>query len=115
MSAGCTQRFVGGLIASGGDHAEVVPEPIATKYLALGGPAAVGGPVAPAVCDSGACNQRFSAARIDSSPRGVIATTKWFFDAWASTGFEKGRLGLPQAEMTCIPATCYQPFAGGTL
>lgn len=115
VSAGCTQRFVGGLIASGGDHAEIVPEPIATKYLALGGPGGVGGPVTPAVCDSGACNQRFSAARIDSSSRGVIATTKWFFDAWASTGFEKGRLGLPQADMTCIPATCYQPFAGGTL
>lgn len=116
VPAGCTQRFVGGLIASGDGRAEVVPEPIATKYLSLGGPAAVGGPVTPATCTSAAeCNQRFGSARIDTSARGVVVTMKWFLDAWESTGFENGRLGRPSADMSCVPATCFQVFSGGTL
>jgi len=117
VSAGCTQRFGGGLIASSGrDSAQVVPEPIATKYLRAGGPAGVGGPAGPQTCDSsGACSQRFGSARIDTSSKGTFITMKWFFDAWSAAGFEKGRLGRPLADMACIPATCYQRFSGGTL
>lgn len=117
VSAGCTQNFGGGLVASAGrDRAEVVPEPIATKYLQAGGPGAVGGPAGPRACDSsGACSQRFGTARIDTSSSGTFITMQWFFDAWSSAGFEKGRLGRPLADMSCLPVTCFQRFTGGTL
>ena len=117
ISAGCTQSFGGGVIVSAGGRAEAVPEPISAKYLSLGGLRALGGPVTAATCDeNGACSQRFASARIDSSAaRGVIVTKSWFLDAWAATGYQQGRLGLPISEMACISATCYQAFVGGTL
>ncbi|BDI21626.1 hypothetical protein [Herbiconiux sp. L3-i23] len=115
-SSGCTQTFGGGLIASAGGRAEVVPEPIATKYLALGGPARLGGPAGPAACDSaGACSQTFGGGRIDVTAQGAAVTERWFLEAWATAGYEQGRLGRPLADMTCSPATCYQSFAGGIL
>ncbi|MGB4778676.1 LGFP repeat-containing protein [Microbacterium sp.] len=116
-SAGCTQQFGGGIIVSSGENTEAVPTVIADKYLSLGGLSALGAPVTPASCDAaGACAQRFTSARIDTSPtRGAIATTTWFFDAWGARGYEQGPLGLPLSEATCSPVTCMQEFEGGIL
>ena len=114
--SGCTQEFVGGLIVSAGGRTESVPRAIATKFLELGGLAVVGTPQTAAACtEDGACNQRFTAVRIDTSQRGTIATRSWFLQAWGAAGYEQGRLGLPLSEMVCVPATCYQSFVGGVL
>ena len=115
-SVGCMQMFGGGIIVSASGRAEAVPEPIASRYVALGGLKSFGGPMTPATCDElGQCSQRFASARFDSSASRVIVTTGWFLNAWATVGYEKSRLGLPLAEMVCTTVACYQPFAGGTL
>lgn len=113
---GCAQSFAGGLIVSAGGRTEAVPQPIASKYLELGGLAVIGGPQTAAICESnGMCNQRFVEARIDTSSRGVVVTRSWFLRAWGDTGYEAGRLGLPSSDMVCVPVTCFQSFEGGVL
>ncbi len=114
---GCTQRFDGGLIVASGSNAQAIPTAIATPYLAAGGYAALGAPVAPATCGAGtSCSQLFERARIDvSTARGTIITTGLFLSAWAARGYDQGVLGAPTAAAVCTAVTCSQSFQGGLL
>ncbi|SDL48029.1 Pregnancy-associated plasma protein-A, partial [Arthrobacter sp. ok362] len=66
----------------------------------------------------GGCYQTFQGGTIHWSPgTGAVATLGAIRAAWASVGYENGKLGYPLANEVCglLSGGCYQSFQGGTI
>ena len=66
----------------------------------------------------GGCYQSFKGGSIHWSPgTGAFPTWGSMRATWASTGYEKGKLGYPTGKETCglVNGGCYQSFKGGSI
>ncbi|OYO19441.1 hypothetical protein CGZ93_13915 [Enemella dayhoffiae] len=118
---GCVSRFQGGLIYwSPATGAGVVLGAIQGAYAAQGWETGIGYPLGNEACGlrDGGCLQHFQYGSIYYSPATGAQVVKGAIkDAWASQGWETGRLGYPTTGEQCNAAgnDCVQYYQGGRI
>ena len=122
VNGGCAQNFVGGAILNApATGTFATAGPISATWAALGSEKGkLGYPAGKEICGltNGGCSQAFQGGSIHWSPTtGAFATWGGMRTAWASTGYEKGKLGYPTGKETCglVGGGCYQSFKGGSI
>ena len=122
VRGGCAQPFQKGVISfSPATGAHVVSGAVYTEWKAQSLEAGrLGYPTGERICglrDSG-CFQHFEGGSVYSSAAtGVHTVRRALRGAWAATGWERGPLGYPTANIVCGLASggCSQQFQGGTV
>ena len=123
INGGCYQNYQrGAILWSPATGAHVSPAgPIRTTYQnAKFETGTLGYPTGPQICGitANGCYQDFQGGAIHwTSTTGAHATIEDIRGAWATTGYETGRLGYPTSAETCglVNGGCYQNFQGGAI
>ncbi len=116
-----SQEFQGGVVYVSGDRGSAVPTALAAAYRAAGGPGGtLGVPVSDAARtpDGRAAYQHFRGGSIYATATGgARAVPTSIRDAWALSGFERGPLGYPVADVRTTPDGLgeYQHFETGSV
>lgn len=115
---GCMVDFEHGSIpwsASTGAH--VLLGDVARAWIDSGrGANGLGYPVSDVTCTAGACSADFVHGAITSTPTtGTHVISGAVYDRWVSAGRERGSLGFPTSDLTCVPGGCYADFANGSI
>lgn len=112
------QRFTEGLIYwTPSLGAVIVPNAIATEYVALGGEAAYGLPTGPAREADGGLIQSFGRGSVyASTATGAHMVLGAIGQRYESVGAQAGKLGFPTTDEQCFSdGACRQDFQGGSI